>query len=157
MAQRIGCITQPTLDACQARIGGRSLGWFPARRYGGLAGARAAAQARIDTVAAHLPPPRAPRLTPQANNASSPVGGVSRGIKHDRRRGVDALVYQVYWHDGTRPRNKTFWVGRVDRATAEDEAQAARAAEGFRRAYVNAVHEGTRFDPSPWDDWRRAP
>lgn len=106
-------------------------------------------------MAAHLPPPRCANLKPQANNQSSAIGGVSKTVKFDRRRGTESLVFQVSWKDGDGiARNKTFSAGRIGHFSPADEELASDAAESFRRAYVAASEQRMPFDPTPWVDWK---
>jgi hypothetical protein len=79
-----------------------------------------------------------PRSSPQRNNRSTGINGVTRYFKVDRRKRGNPryLVIAVSWADRTgRRRVKAFSVGREGTYSSSDEQRALQAAVRFRRTY----------------------
>lgn len=91
---------------------------------------------------------------PQRNKTQPYPRGVSLSVK-ERRSGTRQYSMSVYWHDGHKPRNKTFYAGSEDVLTNAELRVAERAAIAFRQAYVRWRAEGGDFDPADWVNWQR--
>lgn len=155
---KVGFITVPDARCLQARVTRNKRTWsrtFSFIRYDeSIAAAYRAARSYLNALQDELPPSRQTRKASSPRKQTDLPPGVSISSRLDRRNGNSYTAVMVYWHDGARPRNKTFHLGRTDIIDPRDHRHVIGVAVAFRRAYELARESGRAFDPTPWADWR---
>lgn len=148
----MGWIRHPDAYGLQAvhSAGGEEVAvrYFSHRRYGGRERSEAVARRWLHFCNLLCPGRSGPRRSPQKNKTQPYPAGVSFGTSRNRH------TFNVYWHDGTRTRNKTFYIGTDNTATEAKYRLARDAAIAFRREYEDARQAGEKFDEKPWRNWQ---
>lgn len=97
-----------------------------------------------------------PRSSRPVGQKSTGIIGVTRRINYDKRCNHKALVYSCHWRLNGNAHNKTFYVGPVDKISADDEFHAFRTAVLFRKEYDFYRELGLEalFNPDKYQGWR---
>ncbi len=153
-------ITEPSPQGYQVRIVRNRKEYsryFAHNLWGGKRKALTAAKNWRDQMFAHLGDSHdLTKSLPQSNNTTTGVCGVSRSTRYDHRRCSYSVVYQASWKDKGKKKNRTFFVGTVEKATATDEFRAFRAAVRFRKDYEFCMKNKEPFNPKKYVDWKTA-
>lgn len=91
---------------------------------------------------------------PLSTKKTTGVRGVTRSIQYDKRRDAYSLVYGVRWHDKNKIKNRTFFVGHVDKTTADDDFHAFRTAVLFRYEYELCLELSIPFYSERYVNWK---
>ena len=152
-------ITEPDKHGYQVRIvrkGKEYSRYFSYKMWGGKAKALKGAKNWRDQMLAVLGPKgiQLHEQKPCAHKRSTGVRGVSRSNQHDKRRGKRYLVYEVFWKNDGKSKNRTFHVGPLGEVSADQELHAFRTAVYFRKEYEFCVELGIRFDWARYQPWK---
>lgn len=82
------------------------------------------------------------------------IRGVSRSMQYDKRRDFYYLVYSVHWRKEGKAHTKTFYVGELDKVSADQEFHAFRTAARFRREYEISHEYGESIHPERFKKWK---
>ncbi len=151
-------ITEPDVFGYQVRIVRRakeSSRYFSHKMWGNKNKSLAAAIAWRDQMLIVLKGSKIRFLKPPKNKTTTGITGVSRTIKHDRRKDKSYLCYTVFWVFNGKSKNKTFQVGNIDTLTADEEFHAFRTARLFRVLYEYSIDNDTRFDEKLFAGWKK--
>ena len=88
------------------------------------------------------------------NKKTTGIRGVSRSVQLDKRNGVNYVVYSVHWRRAEKASTKTFYVGRANEVSADQEFHAFRTAVQFRREYELYKSEDVAFNPDGFKQWK---
>ena len=150
-------ITEPDQWGYQVRVvinGKEHSRYFSHRKHGGRRKSLRAAVEWRDDKLAQAAKERTRFRGPQSNNHSTRVAGVSRVIKNDKRKGTQYVVYQVFWMEKGKPRNKSFSAGPLEQVTKKVEEHTLKTAVQFRREYEQSVLGESSFRPLRFRNWR---
>lgn len=151
-------ITTPDLFGYQVRIvrrGKESSRYFSHKLWGNKQKSMAAAIAWRDQMLIVLKGSKIRFLQPPKNKTTTGITGVSRTIKHDRRKDKSYLCYTVFWVYQGKSKNKTFQVGNVETISSDEELHAFRTARLFRSIYEYAIDNDKSFDESLFKGWKK--
>lgn len=149
-------ISQPDKNGLQVRITRRKImysRYFAFKTWGGPAATRAAARFDRDDKLNHMVGKQI-RFVNASKNESTGVTGISRCVRHDKRKDKSYMTFSVFWKLNGKNKTRTFQAGNVDSITDDDEAHAFRTAMHFRKNYEYCIDHNKFFNDLAYTQWQ---